>query len=417
MATQLKHFKVVVASPSDVKSERECLKSVVEFVNRIARQRGFCLDLYQWETDVHPQFHALGPQGAIDDALSIETCDVFICIFWSRFGTPINESDSGTQHELTIADKTWRQHQRPLIMLYFNDEPFSPKNAVEADQQAAVFRLREKLPSEAFYGSYKGTEEFKSRITNDLTLFVEKLDPSKDGFRYVVEAPSSPPHDQQLPRQLWEKAALKDIPLYTFCGLQRTARDEDVLQDFSIDPARYMNPNPVSSFWADTYRGGSISAIVEQEEPPHLRIEYDNKPASFPCTITIRPIGESAITSRGRRAICFQARSVTETPAETDAASDIFVGVRLVNGFCQHWAYGPAHRYKLLNIPHEWTEIVIPIAEAQWWLFTSDGNTYFGPDEYNFSIIAEVVFEVGSYGLDRPGPGRGTLLVRSIRIA
>jgi hypothetical protein len=42
----------------------------------------------QWEADTHPSFHALGPQGLIDEVLEIESADLLIGILWHRLGTP-----------------------------------------------------------------------------------------------------------------------------------------------------------------------------------------------------------------------------------------------------------------------------------------------------------------------------------------
>ena len=76
MASDVRILRVLVASPGDVQAEREAVPKVVEGLNRgIAADRGLHLEVYRWETDAYPGFHAEGPQGLIDPILRIEDSD------------------------------------------------------------------------------------------------------------------------------------------------------------------------------------------------------------------------------------------------------------------------------------------------------------------------------------------------------
>ena len=60
-------LRIVVASPSDVKAERDLLPNAIEELNRgVAADRWLSLELSRWETDAYPGFHPEGPQGLID---------------------------------------------------------------------------------------------------------------------------------------------------------------------------------------------------------------------------------------------------------------------------------------------------------------------------------------------------------------
>jgi hypothetical protein len=84
---QTRVLKIVVASPSDVRGERDSLDEVIAELNRgIAADRGLRMELGRWETDAYPGFHLEGPQGLIDPILKIEDCDILVGIFWTRFG-------------------------------------------------------------------------------------------------------------------------------------------------------------------------------------------------------------------------------------------------------------------------------------------------------------------------------------------
>jgi len=97
--TTLNQIKIVIASPNDVREEREALASIIERVNSNTAERlGLILRLGRWETDTYPGFHVDGPQGLVDSILKIEDCDILIGIFWKRFGTPTPDGKTGTEH-------------------------------------------------------------------------------------------------------------------------------------------------------------------------------------------------------------------------------------------------------------------------------------------------------------------------------
>src|SRR5690349_7610407 len=107
-------LRVVVASPSDVQSERDAVSEVVDDLNRgAASERMLRIELSRWETDIYPGFHPAGPQGLIDQKLRIQDCDVLVGIFWHRFGTPTGDAASGTEHEFRVAYDAWQQSQNP----------------------------------------------------------------------------------------------------------------------------------------------------------------------------------------------------------------------------------------------------------------------------------------------------------------
>src|SRR5216684_4466242 len=97
-------LRIVVASPGDVKEERKILEEVVTALNReIAEDHDLVIKFSGWEFDAYPGFHINGPQGLIDLVLQIENCDLFIGIFWTRFGTATFDAKSGTEHEFRKA--------------------------------------------------------------------------------------------------------------------------------------------------------------------------------------------------------------------------------------------------------------------------------------------------------------------------
>ncbi|MBI2485995.1 MAG: DUF4062 domain-containing protein [Deltaproteobacteria bacterium] len=166
-------LRVVVASPGDVQVERNTLTGIVEELNHgIAADRGLRLEISRWEKDAYAGFHTDGPQGLIDNLLRIKDCDIFIGIFWKRFGTPVKDAKSGTEHEFRLAYEAWQKKRSPQIMFYFKQKPYEPKSKEETDQWGQVIQFKQDFPKEGLWWSYKNKSEFEKLVRNQLSNFI-----------------------------------------------------------------------------------------------------------------------------------------------------------------------------------------------------------------------------------------------------
>ncbi len=172
MPHTLTHLRVVLASPKDVRAERDAFAGLIDQVNEdTARPAGCELELYRWETDASPGFHPNGPQGLIDKALRIEDCDLFVGILWNRIGTPTEDGRTGTEHEFDTAYRSWKSMRRPHIMFYFNQRA-SRLAAEELDQRKRVLAFQRDFPEEGLYCAYNGKAKFVEQVGRDLRRFV-----------------------------------------------------------------------------------------------------------------------------------------------------------------------------------------------------------------------------------------------------
>lgn len=185
---QVRLLRIVVASPSDVQAERDVLPKVLAELNDgVAADRNVRLELSRWETDAFPGFHPEGPQGLIDPTLRIEDCDILIGIFWKRFGTPVNNAKSGSEHEFRLAYEAWNEKGRPQIQVYFNQKAASPKTKEETDQWGQVLQFKKEFPKEGLWWPYKGKIQFESLARKHLTQFLRGQFPARS---LSIAAPS-----------------------------------------------------------------------------------------------------------------------------------------------------------------------------------------------------------------------------------
>ena len=174
--TSVRLLKVFVASPGDVKAERDALESVITEVNRTAvTQDGVVLQLVKWETDATPGVAIGGPQSVIDPQIPVEECDIVIGIFWRRFGTPTTFGDSGSSHEIERACEAAIHKGKPKVMVYFCERPSTPKTREEVDQQLKVMEFRERLGKLGLYFTYESVQDFTTLARKHLDGVIDKL--------------------------------------------------------------------------------------------------------------------------------------------------------------------------------------------------------------------------------------------------
>ena len=176
-------LRVFVASPGDVKDERDRLERVVHEMNvrgGAAHHAGVRLKLLRWETDVAPD--AGRPQGVVSDQLPPEDWDIFVGILWLRFGSDTGEIDpvtkqpyrSGTDEEFKAAYRLResRGDGFPKVMFYRCTRPPADLLRFDLTQFARVQQFFEGfLPGGQHPGlvqTYSAAEEFERMVRQHL---------------------------------------------------------------------------------------------------------------------------------------------------------------------------------------------------------------------------------------------------------
>ena len=98
--------------------------------------------------------------------------DVFVGIFWKRFGTPTSEHESGSEEEFRGAYKRWEKDNTRPILMYFCEREASisldedlEKATEQIKQKKKVKAFREELEGKGLLGVYSEIAEFEE-ITN-----------------------------------------------------------------------------------------------------------------------------------------------------------------------------------------------------------------------------------------------------------
>ena len=185
-----KIIRVFVASPDDVKPEREVLEEIVKELNDLwSDSLGVYLQLVKWESHSYPDISS-DPQAVINKQIG-DDYEVFIGILWFRFGTPTPRAESGTIEEFERAYSRFSKNPDDIkVMFYFKDQAVPPSKMVP-DQLSQIHNFRDRLGKlGTLHWSFDDTEDFSKYLRmhlsrqmqywKDRPLMMEKTDNSVD---------------------------------------------------------------------------------------------------------------------------------------------------------------------------------------------------------------------------------------------
>ncbi len=234
---KLRHeLRIFAASPNDVAEERKRLGTAVNEVNEMLRSSGMqtTLRLSTWE-NVPPSFDILGPQGVIDSTIRPAESDIFVAIFWNRFGTPVSGSGSGTEHELREAIELWKLTDKPKIMLYFSQKPSTQKTRAEAQQLEKVLELKEEFSTQGLLSDYSDPEDFERRFRDHLwkvsvthESLLNRAESPQQGLLFVVSG------EPRLIRHDGITEHLGDLTISPQTTRFAAVKDQDLLFDIQV---------------------------------------------------------------------------------------------------------------------------------------------------------------------------------------
>ena len=156
-------YKVMIASPSDVASERNIIREVLSEWNIVnADTRKIVLLPVGWETHTSPTM-GKRPQSIINKQI-LQNCDLLVGVFWTRNGTSTGEYVSGTVEEIEEHIKAGKP-----AMLYFSGAPVHP-DSVDNDQYTELKKFKESCKSRSIFETYSDLNDFKSKFYRQLQI-------------------------------------------------------------------------------------------------------------------------------------------------------------------------------------------------------------------------------------------------------
>lgn len=277
-----------------------------------------------------------------------------------------------------------------------------------ADAEVAADRLGQRVPARIYDTAGRTAARpgraFSGALSERvLTETFNKWWPDLEGLIRDIPKPD-PSELSQLGTVHGEK-----WPFATFYyGRRKTPNHGEIFQDFAtVTEVEKGNVNAVQYMWADTTAGNEIIAKVRKSR---LWVKVTTaSSSSYPSNVAIRAKDETPIVNEPhKKYLIFGVRLTEDLPID-DAS--VGIGVRVVNGFLQHWVYRSGEVDFCEPIESaSWKLMNIDLSNSDSWReFESDGNPA-GPRPASFDCICSVVIEIGRRGPNRPDP-KGTSAV------
>jgi hypothetical protein len=159
--------KVMIASPTDVGSERQIIREVIGEWNAIhTEERRVVLIPLSWEKDASP---IMGERAqAIVNRQLLRDADLLIAAFWTRLGSPTGTAASGTVEEI-------EEHlaARKPAMLYFSRKP-ARLDRVDPGQYKALTEFKESCKQRGLIEEYDDGKDLRAKLVRQLSQTLQK---------------------------------------------------------------------------------------------------------------------------------------------------------------------------------------------------------------------------------------------------
>lgn len=164
-------IKILVASPSDTKGERESCVRVFEELNQgIGDKHGFVIEKRMWEFNTRPSVGEYS-QAVVSEQLGSDY-HVFVGIMNNKFGTETKKAGSGTEEEFNNAYDRIVDKEQVEIMFYFNDEPVK-KSELNTEEINKINSFKKKVSDlGSYHWTYNGVQDFEQVFRRQLTAYL-----------------------------------------------------------------------------------------------------------------------------------------------------------------------------------------------------------------------------------------------------
>lgn len=168
MSVQATVYRVLIASPSDVLSERKAITEVLYAWNALnSVAMNIVLLPVMWETHSAPEMGGR-PQEIINKQL-VRDCDFLIGTFWTRIGTHTGVAVSGTVEEI----REFLKAGKP-VMLYFSTAPVVP-DSIDPIQYKQLVDFRNDCKSKGLIEWYESVGDFREKLSRHITIRIREI--------------------------------------------------------------------------------------------------------------------------------------------------------------------------------------------------------------------------------------------------
>lgn len=167
MAYKANVISVMIASPSDVPTERALVRQILTEWNDVySKREALVLMPVGWETHSSPELSGR-PQDMINERL-LGDADLLIGIFWTRVGSDTGKAISGSIEEIN----RHREAGKP-VMIYFSEAPVRP-DSVDQNQYEKLKEFKKWAMTEGLVQTYESIDDFRMKLQRQVPLALQQ---------------------------------------------------------------------------------------------------------------------------------------------------------------------------------------------------------------------------------------------------
>jgi len=173
MSKNVIQYDLLISCPGDVQDEIDVINQVVEHFNN---QYTDVLDIHvrtkHWSKNSYPESGG-EPQKLLNKQF-VKSCDAAIAIFWTRFGTPTDKYNSGTEEEIEEMLEAGKQ-----VFMYFSEKPLPPSQTAEnIDEYNKICEYKERYKAKGLFYTYSSNDELEKKLFAHLSQYFLSLQTS-----------------------------------------------------------------------------------------------------------------------------------------------------------------------------------------------------------------------------------------------
>lgn len=161
-------YDLLISCPSDVSEYVDILeKEVNHFNNFWGRTNNVIIRTRHWSKDSYSEFGSY-PQKLLNKQI-VDSSDMAIGVFWTRFGSPTENYGSGTEEEIERMISMNKQ-----VFLYFLDKPISPSK-IDHTQYEKIKQFMEDHKNKGIYFTIQDERTLAKKFRENLELYFDSI--------------------------------------------------------------------------------------------------------------------------------------------------------------------------------------------------------------------------------------------------
>ena len=161
-------YDLLISCPSDVSEYVDILeKEVNHFNNFWGRTNNVIIRTRHWSKDSYSEFGSY-PQKLLNKQI-VDSSDMAIGVFWTRFGSPTENYGSGTEEEIERMISMNKQ-----VFLYFLDKPISPSK-IDHTQYEKIKQFMEEHKNKGIYFTIQDERTLAKKFRENLELYFDSI--------------------------------------------------------------------------------------------------------------------------------------------------------------------------------------------------------------------------------------------------